>query len=515
MYHLAKGLYLLATSKEEYSVILLGLDNAGKTTFHEQVKSLFLPGNPDPKLRTVPTVGQNVSTITLPDMYLKIWDVGGQHSLRRLWQSYYASAHAIVFIIDSTDIGNGNLENDSSGRLDECRLVLEDVLQHSETEGVPVLVLANKQDREDCVEVVRIKEGLVKKVFEGEKASSIRDSRVLPVSALTGTGVKEAVEWSEVEQGVEAAGDAVAVSDGSLRGMNFTGGTIRLALMELEGPAGRVIRPRERFSLLQALNLAKRKWLGIIFYNFFSTLFDFFFFFVYASTTLSFSADKSSDMRPPLSLRFPSSASFSSTSVEKSLAFCSATFPQCSSVTASTGVPPSLEIWLISPCLFRLTVTLLLLLDPVRIHKRDLALVAEEAKGHAEGAVQPTQGHGLALGGGEDGEGLALVGGVGLTEVAQGGDDGEAGRVGEVSVVGEDVDVGADGPDLLAGDEAEGLGVEGARAADRLFEDARKEDLGLGRAVDLEGGRGHGAQLGGDLEDALEGAVCVGDRDFC
>lgn len=183
------------TTVAEYSVILLGLDNAGKTTFHEQVKSIFLPGSPDPKLNTVPTVGQNVSTITLPDMYLKIWDVGGQLSLRKLWQSYYASCHAIVFIIDSTDIGDGNLEQDNSGRLDECRLVLEDVLQNSETEGVPVLILANKQDREDCVEVVRIKEGLVKKVFEGEKSHSIRDSRVLPVSALTGTGVREAVDW--------------------------------------------------------------------------------------------------------------------------------------------------------------------------------------------------------------------------------------------------------------------------------------------------------------------------------
>jgi ADP-ribosylation factor related protein 1 len=190
----------------EYSVLLLGLDNAGKTTFHEQVKSLFLPSNPAPKLRTVPTVGQNVSTITLPDMYLKIWDVGGQHSLRKLWQSYYASCHAIVFIIDSTDIGDGSLDSDgdigtsrggdeAKGRLEECKLVLEDVLLHSETEGVPLLVLANKQDREDCVEVVRIKEGLVKRVFEGEKGGSIRDSRVLPVSALTGTGVREAVEW--------------------------------------------------------------------------------------------------------------------------------------------------------------------------------------------------------------------------------------------------------------------------------------------------------------------------------
>ncbi|ATY67427.1 ADP-ribosylation factor family protein [Cordyceps militaris CM01] len=195
MYHLAKGLYLYATSKEEYSVIVLGLDNAGKTTFHEQVKAMYLPDGPAPKLKTVPTVGQNVSTLTLPDMYLKVWDVGGQHSLRRLWESYYTSCHAIVFIIDSTDVGDGTIEHDATGRLDECRCVLEDVLQHSDTEGVPLLILANKQDREDCVETIRIKEGLVKKVMEGDKGDSIRDTRVLAMSALTGDGVREAVDW--------------------------------------------------------------------------------------------------------------------------------------------------------------------------------------------------------------------------------------------------------------------------------------------------------------------------------
>jgi ADP-ribosylation factor related protein 1 len=182
---------------------LLGLDNAGKTTLLEQIKASNSP-HAHPNLNTVPTVGQNVSTISLPDMYLKIWDVGGQHSLRGLWQSYYASCHAIVFVIDSTDVGDAELANlaelsdpleEEVGRLGECRLVLEDVLQHADTEGVPLLVLANKQDREDCIEVVRIKEGFVRKVFEGEKGSSLRDSRVLPCSALTGTGVEEAVEW--------------------------------------------------------------------------------------------------------------------------------------------------------------------------------------------------------------------------------------------------------------------------------------------------------------------------------
>ncbi|KAI9660483.1 MAG: ADP-ribosylation factor protein 3 [Bathelium mastoideum] len=243
MYHLAKALYLHLTSKPEYSILLLGLDNAGKTTLHEQIKALPInyaatsrdPATPvhAPNLKTVPTVGQNVSTVAVGDVYLRIWDVGGQHSLRGLWQSYYKSAHAIVYVVDSTDIGDadvgklavrGSAGGSSGGggsggraransqasrspmspnavgpeeesRLDECRMVLEDVLQNEDAEGVPLLVLANKQDREDCVEVVRIKEGFVRKVIEGEKGGSVRDSRVLPCSALTGTGVQEAVEW--------------------------------------------------------------------------------------------------------------------------------------------------------------------------------------------------------------------------------------------------------------------------------------------------------------------------------
>ncbi|KPI37572.1 ADP-ribosylation factor-like protein 3 [Cyphellophora attinorum] len=307
MYHLVRSLYLRYTSKPEYSILLLGLDNAGKTTLLNQIKALFsttATNTPDPLLppnptttdsttgaeegasstagNTVPTVGQNVATIDLPEMYLKMWDVGGQMSLRRLWTGYYRVCHAVVFVVDSSDLGSGGLEgffdepqgrvngvgekgadgaegaagggSDGSrgvgtigrgwqgggarlksfrknsalgdgddegegkdwawpktpmtpitpgallgglnhGRLEEAREVLESVLGHEDMGGVPILVLANKQDREDSIEVVRIKEGFVRKVFEGEKGGLIRDSRVLPVSALKGTGVREAVEW--------------------------------------------------------------------------------------------------------------------------------------------------------------------------------------------------------------------------------------------------------------------------------------------------------------------------------
>ncbi|KAF6217974.1 hypothetical protein HO133_006386 [Letharia lupina] len=199
MYHLAKSVYFWATSKEEYSILLLGLDNAGKTTLLSTIKSLY-NDTPAPAKPTVPTVGQNVATVSLDDMYLKIWDVGGQHALRSMWTSYYSVCHAIVFVVDGCDIGDdlgggGGEGAGPVGRLEECRRTLESVLSHPSTASIPLLVLANKQDREDCVETVRIKEGLVRRVFEGERGGGVRDSRVLPVSALKGEGVREAVEW--------------------------------------------------------------------------------------------------------------------------------------------------------------------------------------------------------------------------------------------------------------------------------------------------------------------------------
>ena len=140
-----------------------------------------------------------------------------------MWTSYYEVCHAIVFVVDGCDIGDpeesSNLDDNDNGtgggdgdggggggggrdggggngrRLDECRKTLESVLSHPSTASIPLLVLANKQDREDCVETVRIKEGLVRRVFEGERGGGVRDSRVLPVSALKGEGVREAVEW--------------------------------------------------------------------------------------------------------------------------------------------------------------------------------------------------------------------------------------------------------------------------------------------------------------------------------
>lgn len=193
MYHLARGLYNNLTRREEYSVLILGLDNAGKTTLLEQLSQRYShkarqqnkgkdPGFANLKdVDTIPTIGQNMCRIEFNKVLLKFWDLGGQESLRTLWDGYFNDAHAVVFVVDSTD----------TARIEECREELHKIISTEVMVSTPVLMLANKQDRDDCMEVEDIKE-IFNKIAENMSA---RDSRVLPISAIDGTGVEDASEW--------------------------------------------------------------------------------------------------------------------------------------------------------------------------------------------------------------------------------------------------------------------------------------------------------------------------------
>ncbi|CCF59548.1 hypothetical protein KAFR_0H01380 [Kazachstania africana CBS 2517] len=184
MFHLAKGLYKNWNQKEQYSVLILGLDNAGKTTFLEQLKKQYDIASKSAD-RIKPTVGQNVAIIPInKSINLKIWDIGGHESLRSMWSNYYPNCHGIIFVVDSTD----NL------RINECKDALTKLITDDNVEGIPILMLANKQDRPDTMEIQDIKE-IFNQIAEHFNA---RDSRVLPMSALNGDGVKDALDWLQV-----------------------------------------------------------------------------------------------------------------------------------------------------------------------------------------------------------------------------------------------------------------------------------------------------------------------------
>ena len=60
--------------KKEARVLILGLDNAGKTTL------LYRLHSPQAVVRTAPTIGFNVETITVGNISMQAWDLGGQVS---------------------------------------------------------------------------------------------------------------------------------------------------------------------------------------------------------------------------------------------------------------------------------------------------------------------------------------------------------------------------------------------------------------------------------------------------
>ncbi|OSX65884.1 hypothetical protein POSPLADRAFT_1043463 [Postia placenta MAD-698-R-SB12] len=200
MYHLLKGFYDYFTSKEEFSVIILGLDGAGKTTLLEKIKTLYndTPGLPPDKIG--PTVGQNMGKITLPSTILQFWDLGGQRGIRSIWHRYYDDCHAVAFVIDAQD----------RDRLAEGWEVFDSVLSSPKILDVPLLLLANKQDspqslsveeiRNDYEEWYRGKQDAARRRYGDEVELEQRRDRmasldVMGISALEGTGVRAAVDW--------------------------------------------------------------------------------------------------------------------------------------------------------------------------------------------------------------------------------------------------------------------------------------------------------------------------------
>ena len=115
----------------EKRILLLGLDNAGKTSILIQFKEqTFMP-------TAVPTIGLNIEQIEFQGYNLTFWDVGGQAV--RLWKHYFDNIDAIIYVIDATD----------KERLFKVRDEVHKISKDPALIGVPYLIMINKCDLED------------------------------------------------------------------------------------------------------------------------------------------------------------------------------------------------------------------------------------------------------------------------------------------------------------------------------------------------------------------------------
>merc|ERR1719253_2286742 len=86
----------LKKDSEEFRILMLGLDNSGKTTALKQLAG-------EDVAHITPTQGFNIKSVNVANLKLNVWDIGGQKHIRPYWKNYYENTDAIVYMVDSAD----------------------------------------------------------------------------------------------------------------------------------------------------------------------------------------------------------------------------------------------------------------------------------------------------------------------------------------------------------------------------------------------------------------------------
>lgn len=164
----------LKEKEKEVRLLVLGLDNAGKTTILKKFKG--------EDIDTIsPTLGFDIQTFEFRGYKLNVWDVGGQKTIRSYWRNYFEQTDGIVWVVDSAD----------KRRLDQCKAELTKLMGQEKLAGASLLVFANKQDLAGALSGEQIAEHL-------ELQSDLFKSHhweIHPCSAVTGKGLVEGMDW--------------------------------------------------------------------------------------------------------------------------------------------------------------------------------------------------------------------------------------------------------------------------------------------------------------------------------
>ena len=159
--------------KKKLQIVMLGLDNSGKTTLLYRMK------HKQDIHKTKPTTAFNVETISVfKNIKFMMWDTAGHDDVRPLWRAYVRKSDAMIFVIDSSD----------SSRFDEARVELDSILSSTESHGIPLLILANKQDLETSVSTIELSRKL-----DLDSLNNSVNWHMHPTSGRYGEGVQDAL----------------------------------------------------------------------------------------------------------------------------------------------------------------------------------------------------------------------------------------------------------------------------------------------------------------------------------
>ncbi|XP_054245315.1 ADP-ribosylation factor-like protein 10 [Indicator indicator] len=141
-------------------VLVLGLDGAGKSSVLHYICSQRA------RKSIAPTYGFNSAQLCVEGLEMDLLEVGGSQNMRAYWHHYLSQAHVLVFVVDSVD----------RSRLLTAREELHTLLDAEPR--LPLVVLANKQDKSDALSTAELWEELALHTVNGQ-----REIFLLPTSA--------------------------------------------------------------------------------------------------------------------------------------------------------------------------------------------------------------------------------------------------------------------------------------------------------------------------------------------
>ena len=169
---LSKILEFFTKSRNNFKIIILGMQNAGKTTILYRLSLGQL-------VKTTPTIGSNVEELTYNNVKFQAWDLGGQESTRSVWDVYYMNTDAIVYVIDSMD----------DEYYEESKIQFHKMLNNPALKNATILIFANKQDLPGAKTVNKLIED-----YEFDKIKS-HIWHIQSCSALKGEGLVTGIKW--------------------------------------------------------------------------------------------------------------------------------------------------------------------------------------------------------------------------------------------------------------------------------------------------------------------------------
>ena len=168
----SKILEFFTKNRDNFKIIILGMQNAGKTTilYHLSL-GLFV--------QTTPTIGSNVEELKYNNISIQAWDLGGQESARSFWDAYFINTDAVIFVIDSQDTEYS----------EESKEEFKKLLTNSKLNNAIILIFANKQDLLGAKNINQL--------IEEYEFNKIKNHiwKIQPCSAVKGEGLLDGLKW--------------------------------------------------------------------------------------------------------------------------------------------------------------------------------------------------------------------------------------------------------------------------------------------------------------------------------